>query len=243
MRIDYNRLIAEVRLDCQDPDPQKPTDDVIMMNAGDVAQAMMNRLANSPPGWSQRYFDLQVGPGDGIFRITEMDFSKPVRIHTIDPSDPNHVTRKIDDCDMQNVDEFYRGPTKAYSARKHSAEIMVFRKEGGETFVHVIPEPSEAAIYRIWFNTGAINDPRKGDSAPIPPEFFRYLRSQVSSIVLGHCRWGGVMNADIMAAAEDSIEKKLTLSKPEWDRFVLTNSVTGSTSPRGYADWYMNDWF
>ncbi|HMV50380.1 MAG TPA: hypothetical protein PKC13_24235 [Blastocatellia bacterium] len=243
MRIDYNRLIAETRLECGNPDPHAPSDDLIMMQAGDVAQAMMNRMGNAPPGWSQRYFDLQATPGnDGTFAITEADFSKPVRIHTIDPGNPNHVTRKIDDCDWQNVDEFYRGP-KVATEGGHSARVMVFWRSGAAMWVSVVPEPLEPVQYRIWFNTGTIGDPRRGDSAPVPPEFFRYLRSQVSNVVLGHCRWGGKLDADVMAAAQDSITKKLAMSQREWDSFVLTNSVTGSTTPAGYADWYMDGWF
>lgn len=243
MRIDYNRLIGEVRTECGDPDPHKPSDDFIMMQAGDVAQAMMNRLGNAPPGWSQRFFDLPVGPGnDGTFLIAEADFSKPVRVHTIDPTDPYHVTRKIDDCDWQNVDEFYRGPKVAQEGG-HSARVMVFWRAGAALNVSVIPEPREPVQYRIWFNTGAIGDPRRGDSAPVPPEFFRYLRTQVSNVVLGHCRWGGAIDKDTMAAAQDSISKKLEMFRREWDSFVLTNSVTGSTRPVSYGEDYLNSWF
>lgn len=239
MRIDYNRLIAEVRMDCQYPDPHKPADDLIMMMAGDVAQAMMNRMGNAPPGWSQRYFDLQVQGNEDTYEVSEADFSKPVRIHTIDPGNPNHATRKIDDCDMQNVDEFYRGPVQAQSAG-HSAEVMVFSRQGSAIRVIVVPKPLDSVFYRIWFNTGVIADPNKGGNAPVPQEFFRYLRAQVSDAVLGHCRWGGALNRETLEAAQDSINKRLALNKREWDSFVLTNSVTGSTKPVGYADWYMD---
>ncbi len=242
MRIDYNRLISEVRMDCQYPDPHKPTDDLIMMVAGDVAQAMANRMGNAPPGWSQRYFDLQVQANTDTYDVAESDFSKPVRIHTIDPGDPNHVTRKIDDCDWQNVDEFYRGPETAQSSR-HSAQVMVFWREGSAIRVSVLPTPAESVLYRVWFNTGTIPDPNKGGNAPVPPEFFRYLRAQVSDAVLGHCRWGGELKDDVLKAVQDSISKRLRMSEREWNSFVLTNSVTGSTSPAGYADWCMDSWY
>jgi hypothetical protein len=242
MRIDYERLIAEVRIDCQYPDPHAPTDDLLMMLAGDVVQTMMNRLGNVPPGWSQGYFDLPVSANQPTYDITVGNFSKPVRIHTIDPGNPLHVTRKIDDCDWQNVDEFYRGPELA-QASGHSARVMVLWREGAAQRVTILPTPIAPVQYRFWFNTGAIADPNRGQNTPIPSEFFRHLRVQVSSAVLGHCRWGSVVDKDRVNGIQDSLTKRLSLAQQEWDRFVLTNSVAGTTSPSGYADWHMNDWY
>src|SRR5262249_27202059 len=143
------------------------------------------------PGWSQRYYDLDAMPGEPFYELPiDKAFSKPVRVHTIDLTDRYHVTRKVDCCDRQNVDEFYRGPCRALSG-KHTAQWVVFSWDLGKLSLEIVPEPAEPAQYRIWYNTGIIPEPTPNANAPIPFEYFRYARIKTSMIVLRYCHWKG----------------------------------------------------
>src|SRR5262245_2433175 len=161
---DYDRLIGEVRLDCNEPEGHAPNDDLVMQKAGDVAQLLVNELANTPQGWSQRFHDLTVQPNQSIYQIAVEPFSKPVRVHTIDPDDIYHRTRKIEFCERQNQDEFYQGQTTAGAGCKHTARLMVLwwdqqlapaplapNPSRLVAQVEVVPVPVEAAIYRFWY--------------------------------------------------------------------------------------------
>jgi hypothetical protein len=44
---DYDRLIGEVREDCNKPEGHAPDDDLIMQKSGDVAQLLVNELAEA----------------------------------------------------------------------------------------------------------------------------------------------------------------------------------------------------
>src|SRR5262245_3666295 len=255
---DYDRLIGEVRLDCHKPEGHAPDDDLIMQKAGDVAQLLVNELANAPPGWSQRFYDLDVQPNTGIYQIPVEPFSKPVRVHTIDVADIYHVTRKIDFCERQNVDEFYQGLTTAITGwPKHTARLMVLwwdQKTPPSPLaavpdrlvaqLEVIPVPTEAARYRIWFNTGVIPEPSQNTVAPIPAEWFRYWRVKTSLLTLRYCHWKGrdqQARKDEIAIIEPVLIGQVAEFKEAWEQFKLTNRVTGSQESNNYADWYLND--
>jgi hypothetical protein len=255
---DYDRLIGEVRIDCNEPEAHAPNDDVIMQKAGDVAQLLVNELAQAPPGWSQRFHDLDVAANQAIYQIPVEPFSKPVRIHTIDPDDIYHVTRKVAWCDRQNVDEFYQGMTTAITGwPKHTARLMVIWADQQTppsplapvpdrlvAQLEVIPVPTEAARYRIWYNTGVIPEPSQNTVAPIPAEWYRYWRVETSLLTLRYCHWLGrdqeARKAEI-ALIEPVLNRQSERFKESWDQFKLTNRVSGSQEPNEYAYWYLND--
>jgi hypothetical protein len=255
---DYDRLIGEVREDCRGPEHWAPQDDLILQKAGDVAQLLVTELANAPPGWSQRFYDLDVAPDQAVYQIPVEPFSKPVRVHTVDPDDRYHVTRKIDFCDRQNQDEFYLGQTTALAGwPKHTARLMVLwwdqqtpspplaaTPDRLVAQVEVIPVPTEAARYRIWFNTGVIPEPSQTTVAPIPAEWYRYWRIKTSLLVLRYCYWRGMdMNArkDEITLLEPTLTAQVLEYKQAWEQFKLTNRVTGNQEPNGYAQGYL-DW-
>jgi hypothetical protein len=253
---DYDRLIGEVRLDCNEPEGHAPDDDLIMQKAGDVAQLLVSELANAPSGWSQRFHDLDVQPNTGIYQIPVEPFSKPVRVHTIDPDDQFHVTRKIDFCERQNQDEFYQGQTTALTGCKHTARLMVLWWDQQTppaplptvpdrlvAQLEVIPVPTEAARYRIWFNTGAIPEPSQNTVAPVPAQWYRYWRVETSLLTLRYCHWKGrdqeARKAEI-ALIEPVLNRQSERFRDSWEQFKLTNRVSGSQEPHGYASWYLD---
>lgn len=258
MTFDYDRLISEVRVDCGEPERHSPSDDTILQKSGDVAQLLVNELANTPPGWSQRFHDLTVQPLQAIYPLPIEPFSKPVRVHTIDTSDPHHVTRKIEWCERQNVDEFYHGQTTALTGwPKHSARLMVLwwdqqtppaplppTPQRLVAQLEVIPVPVDTAVYRIWYIANPIPEPSQNTVAPVPAEWFRYWRVKTSLLTLRYCYWRGrdqdARRAEI-AMLEPALIAQVAEYRQAWEQFKLTSRVQGSQESHGYADWYMCD--
>jgi hypothetical protein len=245
LEFDYDRLIGEVRLDCNEPEAHLPNDDLIMQKAGDVAQLLVNELANAPPGWSQRYYDFDVQPGKAFYPMPiDKAFSKPVRIHTINQGNPYHVTRKIDMCDRQNVDEFYRGPRQALQiVGHHTARVMIISWDLSEPQIEIVPEPVEVARYRVWYNTGVIDEPLQAQKSPVPLEYFRYWRVKTSLLVLRYCSWKG-RDQESRAAEVKLLEPVLigqvTEFRAAWNEYKLTNRVLGSQESNAYGAWYID---
>jgi len=243
LQLDYDRLIGEVRLDCNEPEAHSPNDDLILQKSGNVAQLLVNELSNAPPGWSQRFHDLDVLPGKAFYPLPiDKAFSKPVRIHTIDQADRFHVTRKVDMCDRQNQDEFYQGPRQAVVGR-HTAWVKVLSWDLAQPQLEVVPEPVEVARYRIWYNTGIIPEPLQDQNPPVPLEYFRYWRVETSLLTLRYCHWRGrdqVSRKAEIEFLEPVLLRQSKQFKEAWDQFKLTNRVTGSQEPHGYADWYLD---
>jgi hypothetical protein len=254
---DYDRLFGEVRLDCNEPEGHAPNDDLIMQKAGDVAQLLVTELSNAPPGWSQRFHDLEVQPNQAIYQIPVEPFSKPVRVHTVDPDDIFHVTRKIEWCERQNVDEFYRGPTTAIAGwPKHTAMLIVLWWDQQTppaplptvpdrlvAQVEIVPVPTEIAKYRFWYNTGVIPEPSQNTVAPIPAEWYRYWRVETSLLTLRYCHWKGrdqEARKTEIALIEPVLNRQSERFRDSWEQFKLTNRVSGSQEPHGYASWYLD---
>lgn len=255
---DYDRLISEVWEDCGKPERHSPGDDLIMQKAGDVAQLLVNELANTPQGWSQRFHDLTVQPNQAIYQIPVEPFSKPVRIHTIDADDPFHVTRKVEWTERQQQDEFYRGPTTALTGwPHHTASLMIFfwdqqtppapltaTPQRLVAQLEVIPVPVEAAAYRIWYIANPIPEPSQNTIAPVPAEWFRYWRIKTSLATLRYCYWRGKdekATEQQIAKLEPALMMQVSEYKTAWDQFKLTSRVSGSQEATPYAAWYLDD--
>lgn len=246
MRVDWERLLSDVRMELDNPSPHNPTDDLLMMKGGDEAQLLLNEMSNAPPGWSQTYHDLPVTPYKAIYDLEGIDnFSKPVRVHTIDPSDQYHNNRKIQTCERQNVDEFYSGAATA-SLSGWSAEVMVFYQEYNVHKVEVFPAPLDAVRYRLWFNTGVIPDPTREAQVPTPPEYFRFLRLKTSLAALPYCRWSNLSEQQAnmkFKQLADALLKKEIEQRESWRNFIQTSRRGGSTEPLAYGQTYLDSWF
>lgn len=244
MIISYDRLFQETRVGLDDPDPHNPNDDLLMQLAGDEVQLCFNQQLNSPPGWSQQFTPLDVNSGQKIYDIENADgFSKPVRVHTVDPGNPLHVTRKVHFSDRQDVDEVYQGPDQI-PIEGWSAQRMIFFMENGVHKVEVFPQPYDARRYHIWYNTGAITEPALAGNIPVPAEFFRYIRIKVQIAAMPYCRFNG------KKADKDDYDRKMNAfikreveNREAFLNFIQTSRRGGSTLPQAYGQWSLDSWY
>lgn len=246
-------------MDLDNPDPSSPNDDLIFLKAADVAQLRHNDAQNSPVSWSLRYWDLQATANKDEYLIPDGEqFGKPARIHTIDLNDRYHVTRKIEVSEIQNVDEFYQGPTTAgYSGNLHSAEVFLFYYKFNVPYLKIVPTPSGSSRYRVWFETGELPEAALGSNLPAPGAFHRYFRISTAVACLGYCYWSRLLGdkpekiePEKILQIMRSYQKQLTdgLLKQEvefarsYDDYIETQQQSGTGQPNGYGDWAGDGW-
>jgi hypothetical protein len=256
--LNYDRLIAEVRMDLNQPDDFAPSDDLILQKAGDVAQNRHLEQQNTGVGWSIGSKDIQTQPGQPSYSIgLDSLFGKPTRVHTIDPSNRFHVSRKIDFAERQDQDVLYQGPELSIiGSSYHTAACVIFEWQNGQARASFLPTPNGVASYRIWYETGELPEPTLGALIPVSSPFHRYLRISTSIACMGHCHWSRLLGPNaakmepervmtIMERAAGRLEPGLFKQEAEFreifEDYIQTAWQTGTGQPHGYADW-SEDW-
>ena len=248
----FDRLIAEVRVDLHEPDINSPTDDNILQKAGDVVQLRHNEQNNTGVGWSVRSRDITTQPGQASYVMAENEvFGKPQRIHTVDPNNQFHVTGKIPIVERQDIEQYYDGSIRArLGSGYHTASCAVVYWQFGVPYVEFIPVPNGNATYRIWYETGEINEPNLGDNLPITSPFHRYVRVSTALACLAYCRWSRLLGEKpdaiepervlkIMQAYQAQLSPGLMKQELEYRAafrdYIATAWQTGTGEPNPYG--------
>jgi hypothetical protein len=234
--VNYDRLIADIKLDLDHPDDNQPSDDAIMLAIADIAQLLDVKAQNTGEGWSVTYQDLTVGPNvnPAVYALQWANFGKPVRIHTIDPSNPLHWSRKIQIIDRQDIENAYDGPVAPPGGEKHNASAVVIYWENGAPMAEFIPVPNQNAQYRFWFETGEIAEPAIGGGIPVQGPFHRYVRIRAALQLLGKCYWSRLLGP--MAAAMDP-ERIMKVMSAHAERLRGDLMPTEAEFRRAYEDY------
>lgn len=243
-----DRLIGEIRLECGTPETNQPSDDLILMKIGDVAQLLHNQAQNTSHAWSVNYYDLpaQAGKADYLIPL-DRQWGKPQRVHTINPTDRYHVNRSIPIFERQNIEEAYRGPQEAMGGTHwtpHTAAAFIFYYKFGNPYADIVPTPAEPARYRLWFETGEIPEPKPDGNTPVIAPFARYLRVKAALLVMSHCEWAGNTkdeNRERRAELADPLIPFVNEWEKTWRSYIQTSHQWGTSEPAGYADDYFND--
>jgi hypothetical protein len=253
---DFDRVITDCRaIDLDNPDFSAPNDDAIFGKATDVAQLRHNEAQNSGAGWSIRWFDLTTQPGKAEYQVAASEgFGKPVRIHTIDPTNKHHCTRKVPVIDPREVEEFYQGPAQSPvgGQNHHTAVAFQFYYKYGLPFLKPEPTPSDTSKYRVWQETGEIPEPALASNLPVPDAFHRYLRISTSIAIIGQCWWTRLLGDNpnaidpekamrIMRERRKDLLDGLLKQEIEFARqyedWIATSTQSGTGEPNGYGDW------
>lgn len=253
---DFDRVISDVRvIDLDHPDVTTPNDDAIFGKAADVAQLRHNQAQNSAVAWSIQWFDLKTSPGKAEYPIALGEaFGKPVRIHTLDPSDRFHCTRKVPVVNPNEVEEYYQGPAQSPvgGQNRHSAVVFQLYYKFGQPFMKPEPIPNDTSIYRVWFETGEIPEPALASNLPVPGAFHRYLRVSTSVAILSQCRWTRLLGDNpgaidperamrIMEAQRrsllDGLLKQEIEFRKEYEDWIATNHQSGTGEGNPYGEW------
>jgi hypothetical protein len=256
MPLNYDRLLSEIRDDLDQPDMSAPSDDAIMRAIGDVSQLMHLQAQNTGEAWSHTYVDLTVSANQPYYALNEDRYGKPVRVYTVDPTDVNHISRKVDLVDRQDIEGYYSGRTVAVDGRKHSAVAMVPYFTDGQAMYEVIPTPAQSATYRIWYETGDIPEPTRGGTIPTQSPFHRYVRVKAATLLLGKCSWSRILGTKanelppgdvlkLQAAQADRLRPGLVALTAEYEReykeYIANIQQSGTQEVFGYGD-HMGGW-
>lgn len=232
--MNYDKLLADIRLDLDSPDDIQPSDDQIMLAVADIAQLLDVKAQNTGEGWSVTYQDLHVSANNAVYALQWANFGKPVRVHTIDSSNRNHVTRKIDVIDRQDIENYYSGSAQPLGGEKHNAAAVVVYWENGAPQAEFIPQPGQSAAYRFWFETGEIPEPSLGGSIPVQSPFHRYVRIRAAIQLLGKCRWSRILGEK---AADMEPERVIKLSSAHSERIRADLVPTEMEFRKAYEDY------
>ena len=257
---DFDRVITDCRvIDLDHPDATVPNDDAIFGKACDIAQLRHNQAQNSAVAWSIQSFDLKTAPGKVEYPITAGEaFGKPVRIHTVDPSDRFHCTQKIPIVEVQEIDEYYRGPAQSRvgGANRHSAVAFQLYWKFGQPFLRPEPIPNDTSTYRVWYETGEIPEPALASNLPAPGAFHRYLRISTSVAIISQCYWTRLLGDDptkieperairIMRDQRrdllDGLLKQEIEFARQYEDWIATSHQSGTGEGNPYGGW-SEDW-
>jgi len=257
--MNYDRLIADIRLDLDSPDQHQPSDDAIMLAVADISQLLDVKAQNTGEGWSVQYQDLSVGPGNSIYPLAFPSFGKPVRIHSIEPGNRLHWTRKVDIISRQDIENYYEGPTGPFSGGgndRWNTACVVASWTNSQPFLEFIPEPNTAVQWRVWYETGAIPEPALGGQIPVQDPFHRYVRLRASISLLGKCHWSKFLGDNAAKMDPEKVMKMmrdhagrlrddLTPSVAEYaaayEEYIATAWQPGVSGGVPYGEW-SEDW-
>lgn len=243
MPLDTQRLIGEIRLDCNQPDLHAPGDDLILQTIADKAQMMFNEIQNQQPSWSME--QKNIGPDLFVepFRLNLVSFGKPVRLHTVDPYNPQYPSEPIAIVRPQEL----ALPGQGASERQASFHYA----PSGLPMLTVIPPFGQPTMLRLWYELGELPELTLGDNPiPVMPQFHRYLRTLCVIAVLGYCEWsrlceGLQLDPFKKRALFDQERNRLLPSRiadearerQSWNTFIATGFQDGDGGCREYAGW------
>lgn len=233
----FAEIVAGVRAMLDDPSPQSPNPRAILEHYKLNAQLLFTQAQNSAVSWSVNSTILTTAADTDTYLITAQNFGKDVLVHTIDPANEWHVERVIPRISMQSRQQGYFGPKAATtSGTYHTAELMVFYREDGSTYVQIRPQPAGSVSYKIWYDVETIGDVTLSGS-PILPSSHPYLQLRVAASCLPYCVWTGGAedetkrrNLGVMFAAQMQEQRDAFL------KYLATDRQIGVTVRRGFDD-------
>jgi len=245
----YRELISQIRLNLLEPHPAKPSELIIWTHLRQNARLLFNQALNTPVAWSLESFTLDVDENNDLYLLQAPNFSKDVLVETIDPTDPNHVSRPVRRMSMQSsalggnapyITEFDYSHTML--GNKHWVQTFVFyRDSAGNVHIKVLPKPqtgAQAAQYRIWYETADPNTDALGNFWPIPAgQDLLCLRTAFDC--LPGAEWPGMTREECAAKRQ---ELGLTLGAAakahdeQYRRYIATDRQAGLTAMKGFQD-------
>lgn len=233
----FAEICQGVRAMLDDPQSQRPNPRVILEHYKANAQLLLTQAQNSAVSWSVSSTILTTAANTDTYLITAPNFGKDVLVHTIDPSNDWHVEREIPRISLQSRQQGYFGPKEATTnGAYHSAELMVFYREAGATYVQVRPQPAGSVQYKIWYDTEVIDDVTLGGS-PIVPVSHPYLQMRVAASCLPYCVWtGGPEDETKRANLQRMFLANLQEQRDAFLKYLATDRQIGVTVRRGFDD-------
>lgn len=247
MQVD--KLIGIIRSQCDNPDPNRPTEDRIMLAIRKCAQLMQNEMQGALPGWNLEYSD--VSAGDGLAPVPlPVNLGKVRRVYCMDPN--TNESGLVTSIKLVDFDDL-----NGYSGRAAVAEAVAPLFTGGMLQLQFAPSLVEQKTYRVWYETGVVDEYGKADT-PLPQvaQYHNYLADMATLEVLPQCWWGRLVEGElkmslsskmfVMQSHRKALYEQTMLAvianQKNWKDHISTIFHNAEPSPNGYGDWADEDW-
>lgn len=244
MPFTYRQLVGRIRLFLLEPSPMAPKEPLVFEHLSMNAQLLFNQAINAPPSWSLTSWDLDVNDGDDQYLISPPNFGKDTLVVTVDDTDPNHIERPIRRMSVPSAPIGGR-EVYAYASNftqrgiKHSAQTFVFwREPGGAQYVKVYPKPTEAATYRIWYETTEPNTDSL-DNSFLFPQAASLLCVKTAFDCLPGTEWAGYTKAENKDQRQQlgvTLGAAATNHEREYRRWISSDRKSGRILANGFQD-------
>ena len=240
--------IAMVRQRLGAPDPDKPSDPVLLNILLDQISNHCLELANTRNHWAVNSWEFTTSEGDEDYIVTATDFGRPFLIYTTDSTDTYHVRQEVPFSFLQDADQRYQGPQQTYSASQWSAATMSFYRLSPSTpswYLRVSPIPGGTGTYVVWYEaTYDTSAPSLGDAPGLSP-FHHLIRVQTALSALPLCGWGDLSireNAKGWAMQAEALRQGLAHDEARFQKqfndYKANSSRDGVGEKLGYAPSY-----
>lgn len=233
--------IQEVRAHLNNPLPASPSNRHVLQKLQDVAQLLHLEMLNTSQAWDVETTRLTTNPNqsDYLLAISDSMFSKDLRIVTVDDADPDHISRDVPRCDLQDIKKYYQGPERA-TQTKHTAKAIAMYRKGTVIYCKIVPTPISTDTYEIWYEQANARIDNLADQ-PTPTLFQRYRNIMAAEVLLPLCRWkeDDRYNLDMQARLGVGLEMQSQRFRKAWESYIAADRQDGATDRIGYAEnWY-----
>lgn len=247
MPLNYDQIIAGVRLDLLEPDEWRPGDDFIMQKAGDVVQELLTDSANTLAEWALRKTEHTQAQGEQQLVLADaVQMGKPVRVEVFDPYNTRLRPGKVELLGVHNRDSFPGGYDAAsfYRVAEDQAPVLDFLQ----------PATQQRSI-RIWWEWGELPFAAKASVLPVQHPAHRLVRVLTSLATISAAWWSALAQGLTEAQAEKAMEpRRLAITgnalngtglagqaaqmRQTWDNYKWANREAGEGLMIGYAEEY-----
>jgi hypothetical protein len=242
----YLDCLSRINLLLGEPHPNAPSEPVRWRYLADSAQLLFNQAMNSPPSWATQSIDVDVLPGqpDGEYQLGAPNFGKDILVHSIDPSDPNHVETPVRRMSLQSSllggnDGYVRQSSGSLAGLKHTVQTFVFYRKAGAVYFKTLPaDVPQQASYRIWYQEAEPATDSDGNSF-ILPAGIPYLCAYTAAMLLPLTKWCGLTAEENRQARKEfgtTLGDMVKAQEREWRKFIATDRKAGLTVMRGFDD-------
>ena len=171
-------MIAQVKVLLDEPNTEHPSKRQIMQALSSNLQQYHNELQITGAPWSIKTWQLDVVPGQSEYPVTVQDMGKPMLVLS-KVSDPLVPEREVQITNMENFDYPHSTPAIAFYGKSALSHAYNCR---------IVPEPSQAASYTVWYKVGPIPFVSLTDEL-LMPEHHHLILHRTAIACLPYCRW------------------------------------------------------
>lgn len=156
----YQRMSTVRAVWLRGPRVNRPGDLQLLHAVSLHTKILRAKRRNTGNAWDYATVNVNVRPDKAKYQINDTRFGRPLAVITVDPANPQHVTRRIPFFTPQNVNFDWGWPADAgswianYDGSFHSAERVAFHWEDGWPYVEFLPTPKLNATYMVEFSVG-----------------------------------------------------------------------------------------